>query len=71
MLRARLDHAVDLYRRGYAGYVMTTGGPGGDPSYTEGTVGRSYLVKQGVPAESVAAMRRATCSISASAPDSE
>ena len=32
---------------------MTTGGPGGDPSFTEGGVGRSYLVDQGVPAEAI------------------
>jgi uncharacterized SAM-binding protein YcdF (DUF218 family) len=32
---------------------MTTGGPGGDPSFTEGGVGRSYLIDRGVPAEAV------------------
>jgi uncharacterized SAM-binding protein YcdF (DUF218 family) len=32
---------------------MTTGGPGGDPSFTEGGVGRSYLIDRGVPAESI------------------
>ena len=30
-----------------------TGGPGGDPSFTEGGVGRSYLIDRGVPAEAV------------------
>lgn len=53
VLKLRLDHAVGLYRRRMAPYVMTTGGPGGDPSYTEGEVGRSYLMDQGVPAESI------------------
>ena len=43
VLKLRLDHAVQLYRRKLAPYVMTTGGPGGDPSFTEGGVGRSYL----------------------------
>ncbi len=32
---------------------MTTGGPGGDPSFTEGGVGRSYLIDRGVPAEAI------------------
>jgi uncharacterized SAM-binding protein YcdF (DUF218 family) len=32
---------------------MTTGGPGGDPAFTEGGVGRSYLIDRGVPAEAV------------------
>ncbi len=53
VLKLRLDHAVQLYRRRLAPYVMTTGGPGGDPSFTEGGVGRSYLVDQGIPAESI------------------
>ena len=53
VLKLRLDHAVELFRRHLAPYVMTTGGPGGDPKFTEGGVGRSYLVEQGVPAESI------------------
>src|SRR3954470_6645650 len=51
VLRARLDHALELYQRGLAPRVMTTGGAGGDPVYTEGGVGRSYLTSRGVPAE--------------------
>ncbi len=53
VLKLRLDHAVDLFRRHMATYLMTTGGPGGDPTFTAGGVGRSYLVAQGVPAESI------------------
>lgn len=53
VLKLRLEHAVQLYRQGLAPYIMTTGGPGGDPSFTEGDVGRSYLIDRGVPAESV------------------
>lgn len=53
VLKLRLDHAVRLYQQRLASYVMTTGGPGGDPSFTEGGVGRSYLVEHGVPAEVV------------------
>ena len=53
VLKLRLDHAVQLYQRHLAPYVMTTGGSGGDASFTEGGVGRSYLVDQGVPAEAV------------------
>src|SRR5215472_7398872 len=39
VLRARLDHALDLYRRGLAPRILTTGGAGGDPLFTEGGVG--------------------------------
>lgn len=51
VLRARLDHALDLYRRGLAPRIITTGGHGGDPHFTEGEVGRSYLAKNDVPSE--------------------
>jgi uncharacterized SAM-binding protein YcdF (DUF218 family) len=53
VLKLRLDHAVTLYEKHLAPFIMTTGGPGGDPSFTEGGVGRSYLIDRGVPAESV------------------
>ena len=53
VLRARLDHALTLYKKGLAPRILTTGGAGGDPVYTEGTVGRSYLVSQGVPSEAI------------------
>lgn len=53
VLRARLDHALALYRRAIAPRIMTTGGAGGDPDYTEGGVGRSYLVAKGVPPEAI------------------
>jgi uncharacterized SAM-binding protein YcdF (DUF218 family) len=53
VLKLRLDHAAQLYGRHLAPYIMTTGGPGGDPSFTEGDVGRSYLIDRGIPAEAI------------------
>lgn len=54
VLKARLDHAHDLYRRGLAPRLLTSGGAGGDPQFTEGEVGRDYLVRQrGVPSEDI------------------
>ncbi len=53
VLRARLDHAFDLYKRKLAPRILTTGGAGGDPLYTESEVGRTYLAKLGVPVESI------------------
>ena len=53
VLRARLDHALDLYNRKLAVRIMTTGGAGGDPVFTEGGVGRSYLIGHGVPSEAI------------------
>jgi uncharacterized SAM-binding protein YcdF (DUF218 family) len=51
VLQARLNHALLLYLKGMAPYVITTGGAGGDPDYTEGEVGRAYLTQHGVPSE--------------------
>lgn len=53
VLKARLDHGLELYRRELAPLILTTGGAGGDPMFTEGGVGRAYLIKQGVPAEAI------------------
>lgn len=54
VFRARLDHAVDLYRHGIAPLIITLGGAGGD-EYTEGSVGREYLMSQGVPEQAIIA----------------
>jgi uncharacterized SAM-binding protein YcdF (DUF218 family) len=53
VLRARLDHALALYQQHIAPRIMTTGGAGGDPVFTEGTVGRAYLISHGVPSEAI------------------
>jgi len=47
--RARLDHAYELFERGMAPLIITTGGSGRDPKFSEGQVGRDYLSKLGVP----------------------
>jgi uncharacterized SAM-binding protein YcdF (DUF218 family) len=52
--RARLDHALELYHRGIAPLIITLGGPGGD-QYTEGSVGREYLMSKGVPESAIIA----------------
>lgn len=49
VFRARLDHAYDLFQQGIAPVVITTGGSGEDPHFSEGGVGRDYLVKRGIP----------------------
>jgi uncharacterized SAM-binding protein YcdF (DUF218 family) len=48
VFRARLDHALALYRRGIAPLIITLGGAGGD-RYSEGAVGGEYLMGMGVP----------------------
>src|SRR5262249_46456152 len=53
VLKARLDHALKLYELNLAPRIMTTGGAGGDPIFTEGEVGRAYLSRRGVPSEAI------------------
>jgi len=48
VLKARLDQALGLDDRDLAPVIITTGGSGGDPHFTEGGVARDYLVQQGV-----------------------
>lgn len=47
--RARLDHAYQLFREGMAPLIITSGGSGKDPKYSEGEVGSDYLLSKGVP----------------------
>jgi uncharacterized SAM-binding protein YcdF (DUF218 family) len=55
VLRARLDHALDVFHRGLAPVVITTGGAAADPTFSEGGVGRDYLMRHGVPERSLIA----------------
>jgi uncharacterized SAM-binding protein YcdF (DUF218 family) len=55
VLRARLDHALELFARSVAPVIITTGGAAADPRFSEGGVGRDYLVRHGVPERSVIA----------------
>ncbi len=55
VLRARLDHAMALYREKIAPLVITLGG--GDPAdqHSEGAVGHDYLMAHGVPDSAIIA----------------
>jgi uncharacterized SAM-binding protein YcdF (DUF218 family) len=59
IFRARLDHAYQLFQRGLAPLIITTGGAGRDPRFSEGQVGRDYLAKLGVPDVSLIAETQA------------
>jgi uncharacterized SAM-binding protein YcdF (DUF218 family) len=49
VFRARLDHADELFRKGLAPVVITTGGAAADPRFSEGGVGHDYLMRKGIP----------------------
>jgi uncharacterized SAM-binding protein YcdF (DUF218 family) len=59
VLRARLDHALALYRERLAPLVITLGG-GGDPHDSEGGVGHDYLLAHGVPETQIIAETQST-----------
>ena len=49
VLRARLEHAVSLWRRGLAPRMVLTGGTGDGDTTSEAAVSRRYVVQEGVP----------------------
>ncbi|MHB1223970.1 MAG: YdcF family protein [Gemmatimonadaceae bacterium] len=53
VLRARLDHAIDLYERGYAPLLVLTGGVGEGDTTSEAAVGRRYAYRAGVPEDAI------------------
>src|SRR5262249_50615285 len=55
VFKARLDHAYDIFQRGIAPVVITTGGAAEDPTYSEGGVGHDYLLRRGIPENSLIA----------------
>jgi uncharacterized SAM-binding protein YcdF (DUF218 family) len=54
VFRARLDHALELYNRGIAPLIITLGGTNKD-EYSEGAVGREYLMSLGIPESAIIA----------------
>ena len=62
VLKARLDHALDLYDRGLAPRLIVTGGIGAGDTLSEGEVARRYAIAQGVPDSAVLADREGTTS---------
>jgi uncharacterized SAM-binding protein YcdF (DUF218 family) len=53
ILKARLDHAYDLYQRKLAPVIVVTGGKQPGDVYTEATSSADYLIGKGVPDEDI------------------
>lgn len=53
VLAARLQHGLDLYRRGLAPVIVVTGGRQEGDTYTEATSGYNWLRARGVPDEAI------------------
>jgi uncharacterized SAM-binding protein YcdF (DUF218 family) len=53
VLRARLDHGIDLWNHGMGRLLVVTGGEGSGDTTSEAAVGRAYARKHGVPDTSI------------------
>src|SRR6188474_924050 len=53
VLRARLDHAVALWRRGLAPIMIVTGGTGMGDTTSEAAVSQRYVAQRGVPVQAI------------------
>ncbi len=51
--RARLDHAAELYRQGYAPVIVLVGGRTPPDDTSEAEAGAQYLVRTGIPREAL------------------
>lgn len=71
VLEARLNHALYLYEEKMAPRILTTGGAGGDPTFTEGGVAHHYLSRRGVPSEAILVESEGTSTVHSIAAASE
>jgi uncharacterized SAM-binding protein YcdF (DUF218 family) len=55
---ARIDHAIDLYRRGRVWRIVFTGGLGAGDRLAESEAARRYAVRAGVPDDRIAVETR-------------
>jgi uncharacterized SAM-binding protein YcdF (DUF218 family) len=53
VLRARIDHALDLWHRGLAPQLIFTGGPGDRDTTSEAAVAERYAIEHGVPPRAI------------------
>jgi Uncharacterized conserved protein len=53
VLRARLDHAIALWKQGLAPRIIFTGGFGDRDTTSEAAVGQRYAIAHGVPARNI------------------
>jgi uncharacterized SAM-binding protein YcdF (DUF218 family) len=53
ILKARLDHAIELYEGGLAPYLVVTGGKAEGDRTTEAASARAYALAKGVPEKAI------------------
>ena len=58
ILKARLDHAIDLYQAGAARYLVVSGGKAAGDATTEAASARAYAISRGIPPSAILAEDR-------------
>jgi uncharacterized SAM-binding protein YcdF (DUF218 family) len=53
VLRARLDHAIALWRQNLAPIMIVTGGRGAGDTTSEAAVSQRYAIRRGVPSDAI------------------
>lgn len=53
VLKARIDHAIKLWREGFAPRIIFTGGFGDRDTTSEAAVGQHYAIERGVPPRAI------------------
>lgn len=58
VFRERINHAVELYRRGKVSKIIFTGGQGNKDELTESAAARRYAIENGVPEKDILVEQR-------------
>ncbi len=51
VFKERINHAIDLYKKGYCDYIIFTGGPGDPSEPGESVIAKRYAIKNGIDDE--------------------
>jgi uncharacterized SAM-binding protein YcdF (DUF218 family) len=62
VLKARLDHGIDLFHKGLAKRMVFTGGVGAGDTLSEAEVARRYAIRHDVPASAIMVERHGVTS---------
>ena len=55
VLKARLDHGLELYNKGFAPLIIATGGTHPGEKFSEGATGKKYLIEKGILQQNIIA----------------
>lgn len=53
VFRERIDHAVDLYQRGFVNVIILTGGVGQGQLVSDSEIARQYALENNIPADAI------------------